>query len=178
MRRLNPREKIFAIITVMLVLLFGIVELVIKPVKRIESRVDQELLDQNKILRKDINLVNDERQLSNQYEELLKPFIQQGSDEEAMSVLLAQLETLANEAKLRIVEIKPQKGKKADNYKFLSVGLSFQGTLLNIERFLYAVQSSPNDLNVDELILESNVPGQDSLTCRINLSQFLIPVQQ
>ncbi len=173
--RLSPREIKIASVTAVLIMIYVGFNFVFKPIKLKEAALDEEIRAEIKILNKDLLAVKKEKQLKKDYESLLSPFRQQNSDEEEMSVLLSQMQTLATQTGLRIVDIKPQKNRKTEFCKFLPLSLSLEGYYSDVIRFFYVVQAPPYSLGVDELFLEFKPSQHNVLSCRIDLSRILIP---
>ena len=173
--RITSREKKITGVTLALIFIYGGFNFIFKPIKQKEAILDEEIQAEIKLLNKDFLAVKKEKQLKREYENLLVPFRQQNSDEEEMSVLLSQMQTLATQTGLRIVDIKPQKSRKTEFCKFLPLSLSLEGYYSDVIRFLYVVQATPYSLGVDELFLEFKPSQRNVLTCRIDLSRILIP---
>lgn len=177
MRQVTDREKKIFAVTLAVILVFVGINFVIKPIKKKEGSLTQEIREELKILKRDLQTIEKEKKLHQHYEDVLVPFYQKNSDEEEMSVLLSQMQTLATQAGLRIGEMKPQKIRKTEFCKFLSLSLALEGPFLNIIRFLYAVQGPPYELGVEEFVIESKPTQPNMLNCRVDLSRLLIPAK-
>lgn len=174
-RPLTRREKIIALVASGVVIIYLATGIVYKPLLREAAKREQDIRAQLKILKKNSRILEQAKRVHQKDQAFLSPFLQHNSDEEELSRLLSQLETLANKTQLRIAEMKPQKVRDKDSCKIFSVTLSLEGATLNIIRFLHGVQSPPLELGIDEIFIESKVLQQKIVTCRIDLSRFLLP---
>ena len=174
-RKLTPRETLIAAAALGVILVYLSVQFAFKPVKAREAWLDGEIVRQLKFLKKNNGVLQTEQQMRKQHEGFFAPFSQRNSEEEEMSTLLSQLQSLASQSNLNISEIKPQVSRRKEFYKFLSVTLSLEGSFVDIVGFLQKLQVPTYHLYVDELLLESRVTQKPVVYCRINVSRLLIP---
>ena len=93
----------------------------------------------------------------------------------SMAAILSEIESVANQIKLRIDDMKPQKIKKVGFQNNFPVSLAVDGTLSSIIQFLYTLQNSPHYFDIDELYFEKGAMRTSQVKCRLILSKTLIP---
>ena len=77
----------------------------------------------------------------------------EGSDEEAMTLILQTIEGLARESGVRITDIKPQPVRTRSFYTEYGVELESEGTVQQLMKFIYELQLSSQMLRVDRMRL-------------------------
>ncbi len=171
---LNRREKTIAWICALVVGITAHWQWVDEPLRG-QAKKLQDLIEGGvRIQKRDLLRIEAAKALRPRYEQELQPLRQQTSDEEEMSTLLTQVEGLTNELNLKITEMKPQKVHQFPAHKIFSINLALDGTLVDIVHFLHKIKEDHYRLRVEEFLLESKLPAQPNLTCRIQLSRLLI----
>ena len=148
---------------------------IIKPIKNLANDMEVEIENSKQRFQKQLKLIEKSKKLEKESEEYLESFRQTVSDGQAMSSILAEIEATASENGMKVSDVKPKRVKKVDFYNQFSVSLSINGQLKDIARFLYALQNLPHLFNVDEFVLEKNVPSAPVMDCRVVLSRIFIP---
>lgn len=153
----------------------GILVFVAGPLKERKEKLQADFRRETAVLLKERQSLKQAEISRVESDKLFAPFIQSGTDEAEMSRLLSQLESLAGQYGLRVVEIKPQRVKTADKAKTFVVSLNLEGSLQSLIGFLYSAQAEPHRLGIVELNLESKLPQQEGLNvCRVDLSRLRV----
>ncbi len=174
-RSLGVREKIIAVICVVVLFVLFNVEFVFKNIDSQENLLGKLIIEKRKVLDKERRYIQMERRLFAEHESQIANFRQQGSLEQNMSALLSRIQQLAEENGLEVSAIKPKNVMKAESLYSLSIDLAINGGLQNIVRFLYVAQSANYSFGVESLTLEPQGTNSQKMNCRVNLSRILIP---
>ncbi len=176
-RPFNRREKIIAWVCAGVLFSFANREFVLKPLQAQRAALQRRIVENRKLIAKELQYVQLERQRSARYEPWIEPLRQRASKEQEVSSLLSQVQQLAGEGNLEVTEMKPRKIKNEETFKTLSISLSVNGSLNDILKFLHAVQSPSVNLGIQEFNLEPKSSPNNGLTCRLDLSRILVPQQ-
>ena len=173
-RKLNPREKYFALIVGLLLSAWFLGNVIVKPAVRFSSDWAGKIQLNKTRLNKDRRLIVEGPAIDREYEAYLPFFRQIQSDEAAMSSLLSQIESIARQLSVPVLEIKPQKVKPQDFYNDFSINLTIEEEITKVCHFLYDIQNAPFLFNVEELRLEKNPLKENFLRCTLTLNKRLL----
>ena len=134
-----------------------------------------QILTAEKKIQKNLKVIQKAKSYEAKYQSLMENFQQKGSDEQMMSAILSEIESVATDAKIRITDLKPQKVKKMGSYNNFSVSLVLDGQLTPIMDFIYTLQNQPHLFSVEELRLDKKSPNTQDLKGYFVLSRSLIP---
>jgi len=174
MRKLSRREQKIFIVCAVFVGVYGINNVVLKPFKINTNILGQQIKKGENRLKKNLKVVWKYKTVTEEYQEYVKDFKQKMRDEEQMSAIISQLESMTQKNQLQFSEMKPQKISRVDFYKVFPVSLKLDGSLEQVSQFLYALQSAPYYFQVDKLRLEKKSRQQSILKATLVLSKILI----
>src|SRR3989338_10044320 len=123
-RNLSEREKNIAIVLVIVGFLALAYQLGYVPFKERSETVKTKILSARKKIQKNLRTVQKAKTYEEKYKSLLENFQQKGSDEQAMSATITEIESVAGQAQIRIADMKPQRERKAGAYNNFSVSLT------------------------------------------------------
>ncbi len=175
MRSLTKRESLIFTLCLILTGSYGGYFLVYKPLLENLSGMDTRIAISEKKLINNLKIVNKGKSIEGVYEKLVTPFRQKTSDEQAMTSILSEIESVANQTSLRISDMQPKKVKRIDFYNHFSVTLTVEGDMQPVIKFLYTLQNSPHLFKVDEIYLEKSSIKAREVRCRLIVSKPLIP---
>lgn len=154
--KLAPREWILAAVTGAVILIggawyFGAPALDALAADRIETR---KAIDAQKLARR---LIEQRPEWESRYTELRARIPQYGPTDPVTAEMLRTVKRLADEHKVSISRIEPDKEKVTGDLSEVAIDCSWDAELEPLVRFLYAVQSHPAILDIRQL---SVAPGQ------------------
>jgi Tfp pilus assembly protein PilO len=159
----------------LLIVIYLVFNFAIWPIKEKIDSLNNEIAAQELKLKKSskkLNLKDSQDQEYNKYVDYIK---QKYSDEQEMSALLSQIESVSAKMQIRVSDMKPLRVRAIDFYKKFSVELEAEGLLDEIARFIHAVQNQPYLLDVDRLRLEKRSMRTNNLKAFILISRIRIP---
>ncbi len=174
MRKMTRREQKILIVCGSLLFVYIFHNLVWKPFKAESKISSQKIRKGEKRLRKSLEIMRRQKAVLKEYTEYLNIFKQEMTDEEQMSSIIAQLEDMTQRQKLQFSEMKPQKMNTFDFYKVFPVSLKMDGSLDQVNQFLYDLQKEPYFFHVDKLRLEKKSRQKSVLKISLVLSKLLI----
>ena len=171
----SKREKIIALISAGLILILLIYFFLLEPMLGKLDAINTEIETQELRWRKNLKILSQEAEISNQYQKYADFVRPKASDEQEMANILSEIEAVAKEVNIRILDMKPQKIKTLEFYKSFGVDLIIEGQLKDITHFLYNLQNAPHLLKTDKLHLEKESVVQPVLKASLLVSKILIP---
>ena len=176
LRPLSEREKQLFIITAACLFLYLNFTLVIKPLRGRLGELDGSVEDSQKFLNKNLKVMQRAAALDMSYAEYSDKFKQTNSNEQAMSSILTEIQSVAQEFNLQILEIKPKTVTKKNLFNEFSVTLTINSTFIDTLHFLHNLQDKLHFYNVAELEINKDMSqNSDKMKFRIILSKIMIP---
>jgi Tfp pilus assembly protein PilO len=172
--QLSRREKTLFFLTLSAVGLSLIFKFVIDPLIKRSEKLTQELKAKQIQLRRAESLSKQEG-VQKQYEAFISAIKSSAKSEAEMSRLLSEIEKLAKDAGVNIVNILPQEVEDKKFYKKFSAELKIEGTNQQILKYIFSLESSPLLLRIDKLNLSSRASRQGLLNSSLTLYRIVIP---
>jgi Tfp pilus assembly protein PilO len=174
MKKLNSRETLILIITLLLTVFFGVYKFAIKPMSEGAVDINDRLRSDHEQLLKAEQLLAQKPEVEARYQNLVDLIGVVGSDEAQMPIIVAKIEAAARESNIHIGNIQPQRSVIQKEAKFLAVELEIDGQWLDIVQFLYTLQQQPNLYFINELNLEKYSDSSNSLRGRVVISRMCL----
>ena len=176
MRFLSKREMLILAVCLLVVLIGGGLKFAYQPLSAYNEKLQGKVLVSEKRLKNYSRLLHMEPAVNKEYEMYASYFEQKLSDAQEMAGILSEIESAANQAGLRIEDIKPERVKKVDFYNNFSATLTLEGNLETILRFLYTLQNIPHLFRIAEIRLEPySIREAQLLRCYVLLNKTLFP---
>ena len=137
--------------------------------------MESKIVAGRKQLEKNLKIIHKAQRYEKQNTAIIANFKQKGSDEQAMSTIITEIESVAGEVNIRIADLKPQKVRKTGSFNNFSVSLVLDGQLTPIMNFVYDLQNQPHWFGVDEMRLDKKSPNSPDLKGYLVLSRTLLP---
>lgn len=125
--------------------------------------------------RNKLQLVGDKGEFVERYRALFGKALPDNSLGEGAVAALAQLEALAKEAGVRIVEIRPQRTQRYPQYQEFPVEVRLEGTMDKYVSFIYAVGNAPSLLRIKRFLISAQPSSQ--LLSATFLVAYLVPAE-
>jgi Tfp pilus assembly protein PilO len=174
MKKLNARETIILLLTLLLGGFFITYQWVIKPMHERSGDINDQLrVDQDR-LNKARQMVAQKSMVEARYQSLVNLIGVVDSEEAQMPTIVSKIEAAARDTNIHIANIQPQKSATQKEARFLAVELEIDGQWLDIVHFLYLLQQQPNLYFINELNLEMYSDATSSLRGRIVVSRMCL----
>ncbi|MEI9476843.1 MAG: type 4a pilus biogenesis protein PilO [Deltaproteobacteria bacterium] len=152
--KLSKKERTWLVVAGVIIMAVFVDRLVIRPIGAKLRRMDQEIALSEKKLSHDLRNINNKEFIESEYKKR-KNFVKKSSasDEENVSNMLAEIESLARTAGVNLVDIKPQTSKQIDFYREYAAEVIIEGQMEQIVAFLHKLNSSVQLLRAVKLRL-------------------------
>ena len=155
--RLTSRDRVAWAVAGFLVLLLMVVIIVMGPIRREFSRLDENAANQERELTSNLRLLSkgSEESVKRDYSRYGNYIKKTRSTAEENAAMLAEIEDLASRNKISLAATKPHDVHPDKDFEEYAVDVEIEADVLKIMGFLYALESSPQLLRVDRLVLDS-----------------------
>ncbi|MFH1655814.1 MAG: type 4a pilus biogenesis protein PilO [Candidatus Omnitrophota bacterium] len=175
LKNISKREKIILTICALLILAYFLFNFVFEPIKRKIDDLNNEILTKELKLKKNYKVLNLKDVQEVEYKKYSDIMLQKDSDEQEMSSLLSEIESVSAGIDMRVSDMKPLRVKVMDFYKKFSVELEAEGLLDDITRFIHTIQNKPYLLEIERLRLERRSMRTDKLKAFMLINRIRIP---
>jgi hypothetical protein len=170
MIKLNKREKHILYVVIILFSLLFLERLVFRPLADKLAYLDKEIEIEKMKLIKAKAVAGQKVEILKEYSDLGNYMKIKGSDEEATSELLKEIEKLARESSVSISDIKPRSAQKRGISKEYSIEVRTETKMPQLVDFLYSLDNSTSMLRVQKLSLILSEETSDILRVTLLIS--------
>ncbi|MFH1867406.1 MAG: type 4a pilus biogenesis protein PilO [Candidatus Omnitrophota bacterium] len=169
--RLSKREKSVLYISTIFISLALIDRLIVSPIYAKVTSLGKDIKEKEASIKRNIHMlaqkerIEAERTKYSSYIQLLE-----SSDDDVTS-LLKEVERLANEASVYLIDIKPAGLKKEEGYSKLLVKLNCEAPMADIAGFMHSIESSDSLLTVESYKIGPKGKGSDAARCSMSISR-------
>jgi Tfp pilus assembly protein PilO len=151
--KLSKREKYIAYVSIGIIIFLVLDKCVISQVMNRLAALDEEILVLENKLEKSINILQQEDAIFDEYEKYVEVIKKQRSDEEIMVVLLSNIEKMANQASVRLVDMKPTPSEKKEFYTKYTIRIEAEAEISQLINFIYQLEKTDELFRISELRL-------------------------
>ena len=148
--------------------------LVVSPIRGRFENIDRAIKISEKQLGHDLRNVYLKDQIAEEFEKYVEYVERSGSDEEEVAKILGEIESLARQSNVYLVNVKPQSPQKIDFYKEYSIEIEAEGEMAALMSFLYQINTSIQLLRVEKLRLNSSEDESTDLKSSMLITKVLV----
>jgi len=141
-RILSRREKIILYLTVIIILVGIGFNFTIEPVLTKNSSLDKEIDITKSKLKKYLQLLSQKEYIQNKYNKFSESLLRPDLSKDTSVKMLSEIENLAKESKVQILDIRPGNPKNADLYKESLIELRADADMESYLKFIYNIENS------------------------------------
>lgn len=169
--RLSKREKSIFYVSAFFVSLTFIDRLIVSPIYTKITSLSDEIKEKEAGIKRNMHVLAQKDRILKEAEKYASYIrILESSDEDVTS-LLKEVERLANEASVYLIDIKPAGLKEEEGYGKLLVKLNCEAPMEQIAGFMYSVESSDRLLTVESYKIGPKGKGSDIARCNMSISR-------
>ena len=173
-RILSKREKGILYCTIGVAVFAAVFNFILLPVINKNSAINRETEVTKTKLKKYLWLLGQKDNIQNKYRKFTSSLGLTAAQEDSLVGVLAKIESLAKQANIRTIDIRPQAPKTADLYKELLVDLRAEGAMDGFARFIYDIENSLSLLRIKKFQFTSKSLSQN-LEGNFVISQVSVP---
>ena len=147
---------------------------VFRPLSNRLSNLNGEILVQEKKLTRAMNILKDKDLIAKEHSKYSKDIKQLRSDEEAIALLLSDVEKLAKNSSVSFIDVKPSPVEEAQFYKKYTIKIEAEGKIGHLADFMYRLEKLPKLFRITEFRLSPKKNEPDILSIYLVVTQILI----
>jgi hypothetical protein len=160
LKAISKREKIIFTLTLGVILFSIVFTFLVAPLLRRGEALNKEIRIARLKLRKHLYLLSQEKEIQDKYNRFASEQNLAAQAPEAMVSSLSVLETLAKEANIRIIDIRPQTPRGSGLHKEITIDLRTEGAIGGYLSFLYSIENSLMLLDIKRFQLNAKTNSQ------------------
>lgn len=167
--RLTGREKAILYVSLAVILLSLIYNFTIEPLFKKWNAIERDTRLTRVKLQRAISVITDRYKIDKEYNTYAAVLKTRGTDEQEMTHILDELETIARGSNLKIVNMRPKPVKDNDYYSRFVVDIDTESDMRSLMMFIYKVRNSSQLLKIDRLRLNTK-SGQDQIIMKASMA--------
>ena len=166
---LSRRERFIAIATGAILGIFALDRLGVEPLLTARSELDGQIASQRSALDRAQRLFTTNRQMNQRWRQIAGTELK-SSQSEAESQVIHNVHDWAQESGLALPSLKSERAEKEKDFNKLSFRAMGTGTMSQIARFLWRIQTATMPIRITELSITSRKDGTDDLSLTLGIS--------
>ena len=147
----------------------------LSPVVSKMRQMDQDIKSQQEEIKKGLMILSYERQIAREKDKYSLASKNPGSEEKEITAFLKDIENLAKESAVYLVDIKPSSGKTENGSPskyFLE--LDFEAQMEQVFNFFYDITQSDQLLKIERYQIRPKTEGSSIVTCGLSISKLIV----
>lgn len=169
-RVFSQREKIILSITAAVLIFSLAFNFLFLPLFRKNAALNKEIKVSRLKLKRYLYLLEHKEHLNDKYGSLAADLNLSVAGKDILLAALSELEVLAKDANIRIIDLRPENPKARDLYQEIIIALRTQGAMEDLLKFIYLLRQSASALMIKKLQLNAQ-PNSALLEGEFCLSQ-------
>lgn len=171
---LSKREKTIGIIAGVVVAALAIDSVILTPLLERKALADDQIANARRDLDAAIKLIaNDQRARENWSRMAGQTLLADAPGAEGQ--LLNATRSWGEASGLSITTLRPERNEREQGYQKITIRVTATGTMQQVARFLYAIQTAKIPVRVSDMQLTARKEGTDDLSVNIGLATIYLP---
>jgi hypothetical protein len=171
---LSKREQAVFYITIIFVSLMLIDKLIVGPIFSKIDTLNRQIGEKESAIRRNVHILSQKDRISaeiSKYGNFLKA---PKTEQEDMTVLLKEIESLADKSSVYLVDMKPSGVKEEGSSKRYSISLSCEAQMEQIVNFIYSVENSSSLFMIEKYQISPKSKETSVAKCSITISKIIV----
>ena len=173
--RLSNREKIIFYITAFIVSFMLLDRLIISPVFYKMHSLDKEAQEKIAGIKRSLYLLAYKDRIEKEVNHYKQFISSSKTEEEEMTAMLKDIETIANKATVYLIDMKPAGFRDRKFYREVMVKLNCEAMMEKITEFMYNIESSSGLFTITKYQLSPKSKDSSVARCSVSISKLIIP---
>src|SRR3989338_6023733 len=149
--KLSKKEKIGLSLAFAFIAVAFFDRLIVSPIRNRIQQINRNIQVSEKQLAHDLRNVHQQDHIAEEFKKYVGYVQRSGSDEEEVSKILGEIESLSRQSDIYLADMKPQTPKNIDFYKEYTIEIEVEGEMIPMMKFLYQLNTSPQLLRIKKL---------------------------
>lgn len=173
--RLNKREKVIFYLAVCFVSLLSLDRLIVAPILSKLKKISKEIEEKEIAVKKDLHILSQKDRILSEEARYARFIGGVKNEEEQVTSMLKEIETLTNKSSVYLVDMKPAGFKDSGSSKKYMVNLSCEGEMEQLVDFMYNLENSNKLLTIEKYQIVPKSRESSVASCTMIVSKIVIP---
>jgi hypothetical protein len=170
---LSKRERIIAVVAFAAVAVLVLDHYALSPLLDASARLDEERTAAEAELGKSTTLFHRQDVMAHKWKDMVTGGLK-SDPAEAEGQVLHALQGWADQARLSLASVKPERSMQGEELREITVQTSGTGSMDAVSRFLYLIDESQLPLRIKDLQLGARREGTDDLSLQVRVSTLYL----
>lgn len=170
---LSKRERVIAVVAFAAVATLVLDHYALTPLLNASARLEVERTSAAAELDKATTLFHREGLMAHKWDDMIKGGLK-SDPAEAEGQVLHALQGWADQARLSLASMKPERSMQGEELREITVQTSGTGSMAAVSRFLYLIKESQLPLRIRDLQLGARREGTDDLSLQVRVSTLYL----
>ncbi|MBU1061781.1 MAG: hypothetical protein KJ952_03545, partial [Candidatus Omnitrophica bacterium] len=172
--RLNKREKAILYGALFIVSLTALDRLVIYPIFSKMEALDEEIKKTESDIKKNLHILSHKDRILAEKTKYNSFLSSSKSGEEEMTTLLKEIEVLANENSIYLVDMKPRGLEDVGGSQKYFINLNCEAQMEQLTTFMYAIESSDRLFTIEKYQISPKSKDSSLARCNMAISKIIV----
>jgi Tfp pilus assembly protein PilO len=171
----SKREKLIFYGAIIFVSLALVDRLIIRTFAGLTSNIVKQIQDKEAQIKTDLKVLTQKQKIEIQRTNYATYLGKHNTDNEEFTMILKEVEVLANNAGINLVDMKPGGVKESGSYKKYQITLSCEGLMEKIVQFLYNIETANKLFTVEKYELTPKSRDTAIVKGSMTISSLILP---
>jgi len=172
--KLAKKEKVLAYVALVCLFLSFFDMVILKTILNKMASIEEGIRNGEWQIRKNIKFLAQKESIEQEGQVFSVYAIEAKTSEEEISSVLREIETLASQSGVTLIEVKPADVKSEKIIKRYSINLTCEATMEQLAKFMYLLENSKIIFTIDTYGLVSKDKEKGTLKCNMVISKIVI----
>ena len=173
--RLNKREKVIFYATITFVSLAFLDRLLITPIYSKIKSLNDEIEVRKSVIKQNLHILAQKDRIKSEMDKYALFLISAKSEEEETTSLLQEIEGIANEAGVYLVDMKPGGLKDMGSSKKYLINLNCEAQMEQLTDFMYNIENSSTLLTIEKYQISPKSKDSSVVKCSMAIVKLVMP---
>ena len=173
--KLSKQEKIIAYVAIAFIIIAFFDRLILDTILDKMSSIENQISLKELLIKKDSRILSQKDVIGSQQQQYSAYAVQANSEAEEISAVLKEIDTLAKQAGVNLIETKPTELVSEKIIKRYSILLICEGTMGQLANFLFQIENSKTLFMVEKYDLSSRDREKGIVKCVMSISKIVVP---
>lgn len=173
--KLSKQEKILAYVAIAFVIIAFFDRFILDAMMDKMNSIEGQIRMKELLIKKDSRILSQKDVIASQQQQYSAYAVQANSEAEEISVVLKEIDTLAKQTGVNLIETKPTELVSEKIIKRYSILLTCEGTMEQLANFLFQIENSKTLFMVEKYDLSSRDKEKGIVKCVMSISKVVVP---
>lgn len=173
--KLSKRERLILYCTVSVISLMVLDRLIISPIFYKIRFSDEQLVQKIAHIRKNIHILTQKDRILSERARYYALMRSLESEQEEVTSILKEIEKIANDGSVYLVDMKPGDTKHIGTSKKYVINLNCEAQMEQLAAFMYNIESSNKLLTIEKYQISPKASESSVAVCSMSISKMVIP---